>query len=139
MITIVFIVHGPPASGKTTYVKNHKTKKDLVIDLDLIMEALTMENRDNARINDQILQISLKTRNFLCDLVSKGQFDRGNVYITTCLQGSKLIDLIDMFPYSKEIFLDVSESECMQRVWKDKNRTDKELHIDIIYKYFTTQ
>ncbi len=41
----IYIVYGPPMSGKTTYVKDNKTKDDLVIDMDRLYEAVTMLER----------------------------------------------------------------------------------------------
>ena len=37
----VYVVHGPPLSGKSTYVQEHKGPNDLVFDFDLIMSALS--------------------------------------------------------------------------------------------------
>lgn len=38
----VYIVYGPPLSGKTTYVMQHKTRGDIVLDMDSLFEAITM-------------------------------------------------------------------------------------------------
>jgi len=37
----VFIVYGPPLSGKTTYVKNRANDGDLVVDMDYIYQAIS--------------------------------------------------------------------------------------------------
>lgn len=42
----VRVVTGPPASGKTTYVREHATAEDVVIDLDAIASALRGPNSD---------------------------------------------------------------------------------------------
>ena len=36
-----YVVHGPPLSGKSTYVQQHRGSNDLVFDFDLVMAALT--------------------------------------------------------------------------------------------------
>lgn len=38
----VYIVYGPPLSGKTSYVRNNKKDNDLVVDMDSLYEAVTM-------------------------------------------------------------------------------------------------
>ena len=38
----VFIVYGPPLSGKTTYVRENKEDGDLVVDLDALESAITL-------------------------------------------------------------------------------------------------
>ena len=42
----VILVWGPPASGKTTYVKKHMADGDMVIDLDAIKHAISFRDRD---------------------------------------------------------------------------------------------
>jgi len=37
----VYIVYGSPASGKTTYVRDHMSDGDMVVDLDMIGQALS--------------------------------------------------------------------------------------------------
>lgn len=37
----VILVCGPPASGKTTFVRNHMVPGDIVVDLDAIMQAIS--------------------------------------------------------------------------------------------------
>lgn len=38
----IYIVYGPPLSGKTSYVLNNKGDNDIVVDIDSIYEAITM-------------------------------------------------------------------------------------------------
>jgi len=60
----VYIVYGPPLSGKTSFVRNNKGRKDLVLDLDELYQAITLlpaydkpsELRMNVfRIRDELL------------------------------------------------------------------------------------
>jgi hypothetical protein len=39
-MTQTIIVTGPPCSGKTTYIENHRQHRDIVIDLDALAHAL---------------------------------------------------------------------------------------------------
>ncbi|WP_066499927.1 HNH endonuclease [Abyssisolibacter fermentans] len=38
----IYIVYGPPMSGKTSYVLDHKTDKDIVVDMDRLFSAITL-------------------------------------------------------------------------------------------------
>lgn len=40
MTALVVVVSGPPCSGKSTHVAEHRTDRDLVVDLDVIAHAL---------------------------------------------------------------------------------------------------
>ena len=58
----VFLVCGSPASGKTTYVAQHKSGKDLVVDLDYLCAALNGET-GNVHLNHApILSVALEVR-----------------------------------------------------------------------------
>jgi len=56
----VYIVWGSPASGKTTYVKKHMEGGDLVVDLDLIKQSISMKEKTTA--GDNLLNVALSVR-----------------------------------------------------------------------------
>ncbi|MGL5718629.1 MAG: AAA family ATPase [Paraclostridium sp.] len=66
----IYLVSGAPCSGKTTYVKEHMTKGDLVIDLDEIFRAISLQDKydkpDNLKYNvfaiKNLLIDNIKTR-----------------------------------------------------------------------------
>lgn len=39
----VYIVHGAPLSGKTTFVRDNKSERDIVVDMDALWHAITFE------------------------------------------------------------------------------------------------
>jgi hypothetical protein len=58
------IVCGPPASGKTTYVQQHASPHDVVIDLDAILSSLRPEYQHWSGIQDgQLLSRAVRIRN----------------------------------------------------------------------------
>ncbi|MEG0297412.1 MAG: HNH endonuclease signature motif containing protein [Clostridium sp.] len=61
----VYIIYGPPMSGKTSYVLEHMYKGDLVVDMDRLYQAISMQpmydKPDNIKYN--VLQV----RNLLLD------------------------------------------------------------------------
>lgn len=65
------IVCGPPASGKSTYVRQHASPSDLVIDLDLIVAELSGEPVSHQWDRDRWLQMAVRKRNALLGQLSK--------------------------------------------------------------------
>ena len=64
----VYIISGAPGAGKTTYVQNHKTSKDLVVDLDYLCAAL---NATNSLYQDHepVLSVALQLQELLYQVI----------------------------------------------------------------------
>lgn len=80
----VFLVCGSPASGKTTYVAQHKSGKDLVVDLDYLCAALNGET-GNVHLNHApILSVALEVRELLYQIIQarRGRWERAFVITT---------------------------------------------------------
>lgn len=67
---LVYLVYGAPCSGKSTYVKKHAGRNDIVLDIDNIWEMLTVNDRYVKpdclkpcvfRIRDEVLDV-IRTR-----------------------------------------------------------------------------
>ncbi len=43
----VYIVHGAPCAGKTTFVREHAKRDDLILDIDAIWEAVCLSDREH--------------------------------------------------------------------------------------------
>ncbi|MGG7163783.1 HNH endonuclease [Clostridium ihumii] len=110
----IYIVYGPPLSGKTSYVKENMNKGDIVVDMDRLYEAVTLLPRydkpDNLKYN------VLSIRNTILD------------NIKTRYGGFKSAWIIGGYAdkYSREqlakelgaelIFIDVDKEECLYRL-----------------------
>lgn len=80
----VFLVCGSPASGKTTYVAQHKSGNDLVVDLDYLCAALNGET-GNVHLNHApILSVALEVRELLYQIIQarRGRWERAFVITT---------------------------------------------------------
>ena len=76
----VYVVHGSPLSGKSTYVRDHKGNNDIVYDYDLIMSALS--GRDIHDHNDNLQSYVLDIRDLIiAKLKSEDKID--NAWIIT--------------------------------------------------------
>ena len=58
------VVAGPPAAGKTTYVREHASQRDLVLDLDVIAQEMGIAaSRDRTESRADDLALAIRERN----------------------------------------------------------------------------
>ena len=67
----VFLICGSPASGKTTYVAEHKGECDLVVDLDYICAALAGEAGNVHTDRKPVLSVALEVRELLYQIIAE--------------------------------------------------------------------
>jgi len=129
----VFLVYGSPLSGKSSWVQKNMNEGDLIVDIDRIWECLSgcdmyvKPNRLKACVFD--------VRNTLYDIV---KYRRGK-WLNAFLVGgfpefSERERLCREFD-AKEIFIDVSKEECLQRL-KDNAEGRGEEWKEYIEKWF---
>lgn len=62
---MVCVVSGPPGSGKTTYVQQHRERGDLVVDLDYLLSAISfLDVHDKP---EELLPFAIAARNAIYD------------------------------------------------------------------------
>lgn len=116
----VWIVYGPPLSGKTSYVQENKGRNDIVVDMDRLYSAVTMlpeyDKPDTLISNVMGLQRQLidniKTR--------YGKWHSAWVvggYADKYKRERMAVDL-----GAEIIFCDVSKEECLRRLAQDEER-----------------
>lgn len=120
----IYIVYGPPLSGKTEFVRSRATKDDLVIDIDIIREAITggclyersgYTTRDVFAVHDVLMdRITTKATK------AKSVFIIGGYAIER--QRTDLVKKIG----AEEIFIDVSKEECYARL--EHNNTGRDIN-----------
>ena len=116
----VWIVYGPPLSGKTTFVRNNKDRNDLVVDMDQLYKAITLlpdyDKPDilltNIRAIYNTLIDNIKTRygKWHSAWVVMGGADR--------YKRERMADELG----AELIFCDVSMEECLRRLSVDEGR-----------------
>lgn len=133
----VYIVYGPPMSGKTSYVLENMSKGDLVVDMDRLYAAISMlptydkpENlfRNVMSIHNQLID-NIKTRygKWNSAWIIGGYPDR--------YKRERLADDLG----AEIIFCDVSKEECARRLEFDEGRKDrKDEWVKYIDKWFDT-
>lgn len=134
MPTNVYIVYGAPASGKTTYVKKHKTKGDLVVDLDYIKQSISLEGKTETP--DNLLDTALAMRECIYEMIEKKEVDCESIWVVAGLPNKEeRLRLKDRLKGTL-IFIDADYDECIKRAQEDNERVDKKKAVQIIEKYF---
>lgn len=128
------IVCGPPASGKTTYVKQHMIPGDIVVDLDAIIDAISF--RQGKEDMPDLLPVALGIRNYLYRVIDCSEVRSVHAWVIACLPTQKeRDDLVERFD-AELIHLDVPKEECLKRAAYDGDCSRISLQVRIIEKYF---
>lgn len=110
----VYIVYGAPCSGKKTYVKEHMKEGDLVVEMDLLFNALSMQgmynNPDDLKFNvfgirDKLID-NIKTR--------YGKYD--TAWIIGGYPRKSERERLRKKLGAELIFIDISKEECIERL-----------------------
>lgn len=127
----VYVISGPPGSGKSTYVQGRATSKDLVIDLDNIAQAIRGGQLydDNAAILEELL----KVRQCLYDGVSARNGKWENAYVITA--GKNAAEVAGAL-HGELIEMKTPKEECRARIRTDDRRKNKDLFLSLIDDWF---
>jgi len=132
----VVLVWGSPASGKTTYVKERMRLTDMVVDLDYIKQAISLQPKTSAM--PKLINASLSIRSYIYDLISNREtIEADTVYVVAGLPKQTDRDyLIKKLKVNEVIHIDTDEQTCIQRATEDSDGLDKRLQVEIIMKHF---
>lgn len=116
------LICGSPASGKTTYVAQHKGRNDLVIDLDYLCAALTGETGNVHLDQRPILSVALEVRELLYQIVQarRGKWERAFI-ITTIADVREMKAVADELR-ADVVLMDTPLEECIRRIQSDPSR-----------------
>lgn len=128
---MIYIVHGPPCSGKTTYVSEHMKDEDIRFDFDLLAQAVT--NCKHREHQNRFIQPLLQLRKTIIDMKVDG-----DKWIISKLLNERLIADIGSNKY-EAIKMDTSKEECLERLENDDSREDKDFWREIIERYFDSE
>lgn len=132
-LTIVF---GPPGSGKSTYVSQHASARDIVIDLDAIKAELSGLPMYEGGL--EWLDRALRLRNTM--LGSLKRETRIAWFPVTGMRGDRQWWINKLKPTAVKV-LAIPERECIARIRADKRR-DKDTqaaHIDVVRAWWAAE
>ena len=133
----VFLVYGAPLSGKTTYVKDSMSEGDLIIDMDNIWQCVS--GCDRYVKPKRLKAIVYQLRDKLIE-DAKYRFDKwNNCYLIGGYPLSSERERLIKELGAREVFIDTSKTECIERLAADPDRdTEKWLkYIDDWFEKFS--
>ena len=129
----IFLVYGPPLSGKTSYVQSVASPGDLIIDMDSIWQCISGQPRYTKP--GRLRAVAFGVHGYLMDAAKVRNGKWTSCYI---VGGYPLIsdrERIIREYGAREIFLDISQKECMDRLMADDQR-DKDEWTGYIAEWF---
>ena len=131
----VIIVWGSPASGKTTYVKEHMQDGDMVVDLDYIKQSISLSNKTECK--DNLLDTAVKIRELIYELIANREIETNNIWVVAGLPTKEERDrLADRLKATDIIFIEATYNQCIARAMGDTDRLDKDKQVKVIDKWF---
>ena len=121
----VTIVWGPPGSGKSTYVAEHKGDKDLVLDLDYICAALIGEPSDIYRDHYHVLDVALLIRDCLYTVIERREGKWEKCFIVTSTANRYTVKALSDRLDAEIVSMETSLDECIRRIYADNRRGNK--------------
>ena len=85
---MLYVVTGPPAAGKSSWIQAHATARDIVIDLDLIAVALTGPGAPRWNHDPIVQRVAQKARYAAIDEACQ-YLDKTNVYLIHTMPNPK--------------------------------------------------
>ena len=130
----VYIIYGSPLSGKTTYVKEHAQKGDLIIDIDNIWECLSGCKRyEKPRELDGVV---IHTYNELIKNVKERKGAWKNAYVIFSEPFKRYIEKKAKELDATIIHIDTDKETCMERLRKKSDGRDISTWERYINDYF---
>ena len=124
----VYLVHGAPCAGKTTFVKEHAHSDDLILDIDAIWEAVCLSDRDHKpnRLKPNVFGI----RDTIIDQIRTRTGTWRNAWVIgtypLVTERQRVCDLLGAEP----LHIDTDEATCLERA------KDNEAWQEYIHTYF---
>lgn len=116
----VYIVYGPPMSGKKTFVKQNVSRGDIVVDMDRLYEAVSMLPSYDKPNN--LFGNVIGVYNFLIDNIKTRYGKWNNAWVISGLADKYKREQLANDLGAELIFCDVSKIECLSRLEMDMDR-----------------
>lgn len=111
---MLYVVTGPPASGKSSWIDAHATARDIVIDLDRITSALTGPGAPQWNQDPTILRVAHRARYAAMDEAFTLR-DRVDVYLIHTMPNAKAMARYKRLD-ARIVVVDPGETIVMKRI-----------------------
>lgn len=120
----VYLVYGSPCSGKSTWVDENMQEGDLIIDIDRIWQCVS--GQDEYIKPARLKSIVFKVRDELINCVIYRLGKWNNAYVVGGYPLSSERERLTKMLGAREVFIDTSKEECLQRLEAADDCRDKE-------------
>lgn len=117
---MVYVVHGAPCSGKTTYVREHFHTGDIVCDVDRLYSALCFNEEHQSEL--YALSTASVLQESLFDIIRERKGRWKNAWVISLANtNAKLAEIVERVGADETIRMDADLKTCMERA---KERPD---------------
>lgn len=116
----VFLVFGAPLSGKHTYVKEYMLRGDIVVDMDMLYAAVSMQPSFDKP--DNLFSNVIGVHNLLIDNIKTRYGKWNNAWVIGGYADKYKRERLANDLGAEIIFCDVSKEECLRRLEVDEAR-----------------
>lgn len=120
----VYLIYGSPLAGKTSYVESVKMPGDLIVDMDNIWQCIS--GMDRYQKPGRLNAVAFKVRDVLVDAIKTRLGRWQNAYIIGGYPYSGDRERLCKILGAREIYIDTSMEECMERLQKTEDSREKE-------------
>ena len=133
----VFVVYGAPLSGKTTWVKNNMSEGDMVVDMDSIWQCIS--GCDRYIKPNRLKAVAFKVRDSLIDSIKYRYGKWRNAYVIGGYPYQSERERLCKELGAREVFIDVSKDECLDRLQNsdDRKKDEWRKYIDEWFERYT--
>ncbi len=111
---MVYLICGSPCSGKSTYIKEHIRRGDLICDVDLIYGAISGQDSHDAEMYTH--EIACKLDSDLKDMIRDRVGGWKDAYVVSLANTTeKLCKAKERIKADEVIFIDTPYDVCMER------------------------
>ena len=128
----IYLVYGPPGSGKTTFVRESAGPNDIVIDMDSIFEMISI----NARYTkpNTLSSVAFGVRDCMMDMIRVRRGKWSSAYIVGGFPRVGERERLCQMYGAEEVFIECEKDECLSRV---SDRPGWNEHIERWFMEFT--
>ena len=134
----VFVVSGAPGSGKSTYVREHRQRGDLVLDLDMIAAALQGESSSHPDY-EPVMDALMAAREAVYQVIESRNGKWSRAFVITSSPDSAKVSSLARRLDGEIVKMKATQNECISRIRADPTRSATERDVALVDKWFSAQ